>query len=148
MSNDTNQTQKAACNTSPLEHACWATHDGKEAEDRGQRGRFTLLCCASRHVMLWQQISPQPVLQDLKNAPQVLPDWASSLTRWLKACKSWLPVIGQSQRQQQACKSPLNQVDGGNKRQDTSTATLQVSQVCCQLLVNSQGSTAALWSLS
>ena len=68
--------------------------------------------------MLWQQISLQPVLQDLKNAPRVLPDWASSPTRWLKVYKSWLPVKGQSQRQQQACKSPLNQVGSGNKRQD------------------------------
>lgn len=66
---NTNQTQKS-CHASSLQ-----THKGKEAEDVGQSGRFTLLCSALRHIMLWQQISLQLVLPRLEKC--------SSSATWL-----------------------------------------------------------------
>lgn len=139
MSCQTIQTRhkKLPCIVSPLASTLGrsAIHDGKAAEDGGQRSRFTLLCSASRHFMLWQRISLQLVLQELKkNAPRELPDQASSLPRWLKVCKSWLPVKGWGQRQQQACKSPFNQAGGGDKRQSRRMYGECLSQACKHLI--------------
>lgn len=51
----------------------------------GHGGTFTPMYSASRHIMLWQRISRQLALWDLKNAPRVIPDQASS-----PICQLWV----------------------------------------------------------